>query len=205
MPFVPVPAVALAEVRMLLFGQQIENTLYFKFGGSPTTLDMNGLGDDLIDWWDLQYSQPLSTQLTLREIAVTSLVSATAPAVVRTPSSPLAGKDDAPASPGNVALAISFRTVNRGRSFRGRNFIPGIPNDQITGNTVASGVVEAIEGAYADLLTRHSISGDGAWVVVSRFTAGAPRTTGVATDVTSASVVDPLVDSQRRRLTGRGL
>lgn len=190
---------------MTLYAQQIENTLYFRYSAEPTIEQLEALGDDLIDWWDLQYRQALSADLSLREVQVTALESSTASSVARTPDIPLVGLDGASGSPGNVALAVSFRTVNRGRSFRGRNFVSGIPNDQIAGNTIQPAVIEAVQGAYVDLLDRHNTIGEGQWVVVSRFTDGAPRTEGVATTITSVSIVDPLVDSQRRRLTGRGL
>jgi len=47
-------------------------------------------------------------------------------------------------------------------------------------------------------------------VVVSRFSGvdadghPIPRTTGVSTLVASVAIVDPVIDSQRRRLPGRG-
>jgi len=43
------------------------------------------------------------------------------------------------------------------------------------------------------------------WVVVSRFHDNAPRTAGVVSFINAATVVDATVDSQRRRLPGRGL
>jgi len=73
----------------------------------------------------------------------------------------------------------------------------------VIGNTVDGAVVLDLQAAYNDL---RSLPFDNPWehCVISRFNAGAPRTTGVATKVTSCVVVDPYVDSQRRRLTGRG-
>jgi hypothetical protein len=41
-------------------------------------------------------------------------------------------------------------------------------------------------------------------VVVSRVADGIERTIGVATHVVNAQVTDMFIDSQRRRLTGRG-
>lgn len=204
MAFIPVNGVALAEIRLSLFGQKIELTQYYNFDDPPPTSAMTTLGESLVDWFDTQLSTPLSTNLGLREVVVTDLSTATSPQVTVLPTATVTGKDDAPASPGNVALCVSFRTVFRGRSFRGRNFVPGIPSDQITGNTVATGVVEAIESAYNVLRVEHTASIDGQWGVVSRFSLGAPRVAGVFTPITTIVVVDANVDSQRRRLTGRG-
>jgi hypothetical protein len=44
----------------------------------------------------------------------------------------------------------------------------------------------------------------GTWVVVSRFSGGVERVTGVTTPVVQAAYHDLNLDSQRRRLTGRG-
>jgi hypothetical protein len=203
--FIPVTNTVQAEMRMTLFGQLIENTLYFRFGGVPVLAELGVLADDLIDWWDTEYSTVLSSELLLRECKVTSLVTASSPTITVAPASETRGKDDAPASPGNVALCVSFRTTSRGRSFRGRNYVPAIPTDQITGNTVASAIGIDLVGAYTDLLGRHALTDDGQWVIVSRFTGGAPRASGITTSVSSVAVVDNFVDSMRRRLTGRGL
>jgi hypothetical protein len=45
---------------------------------------------------------------------------------------------------------------------------------------------------------------DAVHVVVSRYHLGAPRVTGIATPVITYLATDNNVDSQRRRLTGRG-
>jgi hypothetical protein len=42
------------------------------------------------------------------------------------------------------------------------------------------------------------------WVVLSKFFAKNPRSTAVATPITAVSA-DQYLDSQRRRLTGRGV
>jgi predicted PhzF superfamily epimerase YddE/YHI9 len=205
MAFVPIANTAMAELRMTLFGQQIENTLYFHYSANPVVAELNILADDLIDWWDTDLSTVLSSEIELREVHVTNLTTVSSAAVTVTPASETRGKDDSPSVPGNVAFVVSFRTINRGRSFRGRNYVPAIPSDQVTGNTVASGVVIALVASYTALRGRHTDLGDGEWVVASRFSGGAPRVSGVISTVTSVVAVDSFVDSQRRRLTGRGL
>jgi hypothetical protein len=125
---------------------------------------------------------------------------------------PIVGGASGECAPNNVALCMSIRSAARGRSARGRNFIPGIPKDLIDENTVASGNVAAYEDAYAGLI---GIGGDSGFsqVVVSRFSGftivdgkkvPTPRVSGVTHDVINSYVVDPTIDSQRRRLPGRG-
>lgn len=205
MAFVPVADTVLVEMRMGLFAQQIESTLYFRKVGGFSTPQMIGLANDLLIWWATQYNIPLSVDLTLREIVVTDLSTAIGPSVTVAAPFPLPnGVSPVAGLPGNVALCVSFRTLNRGRSFRGRNFVPGMPESAVIGNTVDPTVVAAVQNAYNGI-PGAIVTSPWDWVVVSRFTAGAPRVAGIATDVLTAVVVDPFVDSQRRRLTGRGM
>jgi hypothetical protein len=117
--------------------------------------------------------------------------------------------NDAPL-PNNVTLTVSFRTANRGRSFRGRNYVVGLGETQVAGNTVAPSVITAFDGIYSQLLAS-PVAAIATWVVVSRFSGvdpvtkePIPRVTGIATPITSVTVVDNVVDSQRRRLPKRG-
>jgi hypothetical protein len=75
----------------------------------------------------------------------------------------------------------------------------------VTGNTLNAGYASDFVIAYNDLLPGGVFEPDGwRWVVLSRYTAGAPRAAGVAFAVTRALFTDLTVDSQRRRLPGRG-
>lgn len=205
MAFIPVADTVLVEMRMELFAQRVENTLYFRKVGGFSIPQMTGLANDLIIWWATQFNIPVSTDLTLREVVVTDLSTATGPSVTVNAPTPLPhGVSPVAGLPGNVALCVSLRTVNRGRSFRGRNFVPGLPESAVVGNTVDPTVVSAVQAAYNGIPAA-IVTSPWDWVVVSRFTAGAPRAAGVATPVLTAIVVDPFVDSQRRRLTGRGM
>lgn len=210
MPFVPVPNVVMVEIRMLWALQKIENTLYFDFGAEPVAGDMLALGSALLSWWGDNLAPLISTTVSLSEIVITSLVSETAPQTTTTPTTPLVGLNTSPSLPNNVSLAISFRTTTRGRSFRGRNFFPGLTEGQVVGNEVESSVVADLILAY-DVLKEPTISSLAEWVVVSRFSGvdpdtgvPIPRTTGIATHVTTVVVVDRIIDSMRRRLPGRG-
>lgn len=204
MAFIPVPDTVSVEVRMLMDQQKIENTLAFRLVGGWDLTSAAALGADLLLWWTNDYRVQISNEVSLREIFITDLSSATGfthsqPAPAPNPT----GSQNLPSSPNNVALCLSFRTVNRGRSYRGRNYISGIPRDNVTSNDVSPGAVGGLLAAYNALFTLASSNGAD-WVVVSRYANKLPRVTGVATNITSVVVVDPTVDSQRRRLPGRG-
>ena len=210
MPFVPVPDTVLVEMRMTANGQQVENTLWFRFLDPYTAAEMTLLGDNLLVWWQDELEPLVSSGVQLREIVVTDMNSATGPQVSVVPPSTVTGDNTANIVPGNVTLSVSFRTANRGRSFRGRNYIVGLTEDQVTGNDFATGITALFQAAYEALIPVAAAS-DTEWVIASRFSGvdpvtgdPIPRTTGIATPVTSVVVVDNFVDSQRRRLTTRG-
>jgi len=210
MPFVPVANTALVEIRMTADLQEVENTLYFEKATALTEGDLNDLGDAIITWWGDNIAPLVWAGVTVREVVCTDLSSASSLQVSRVPAAPLIGGLSVPALPTSVSLTISFRTALRGRSFRGRNYIVGLTEGQTTGtNTVDSSLSDSFVTAYEQLLT---LAGDLGlqWVVVSRFSGvdadekPIPRAAGVTTPITTVLVVDNIVDSQRRRLPGRG-
>lgn len=204
MAFIPVSDTVLVELRQALFGQRIENTLYFRMEGGFGTTEMTSLSNDLLLWWTTSLSTFLSTDISLREIVVTDLSTATGASLTfPAPTPNPAGEVGFGALPGSCALCVSLRTIFRGRSFRGRNFVAGLPETSVVGNTIDTSLVNSIQGSY-NTIPSAVASFPWEWVVVSRFTNNAPRVAGVATPVQTAVVVDPFIDSQRRRLTGRG-
>jgi hypothetical protein len=204
MPFVPVADTVLLEMRMALYGQKIENTLYFRKTGGVGVSDATTLMNDMLIWWTTLLSPALSRDLTLREMTTTDLSTSSGFSVTQAAPTPNpAGGQAFDGLPGNVAICVSFRTPNRGRSFRGRNYVPGLAEPDVTGNTLSPGRTNEILDAYQGV--PFSVTGSGfEWVVVSRFSGGVPRTAGIATAISSVVIVDSFVDSQRRRLTGRG-
>jgi hypothetical protein len=204
MAFVPVPLCVGVEMRMLLDSQHIENTFAVSKGIGWIPADVPVLFNELLLWWTVDLAPSLTQSITLQEVQITDLSSATGfaftiPAPVPKPAG---GRVGTPL-PNNVAGCITLRTAKRGRSFRGRNYVPGLVVNDVTNNTIAAARITALETAYNSLITRMVGLGAGL-VVISRFTAGAPRVTGVATVVTAAGFTDATVDSQRRRLPGRG-
>lgn len=210
MPFVPVPSTVMVEMRMRLDAQEIENTLYFEKATAWTVAQYTALANAMIVWWNTAYGLVLSSDLSLVEVYITDLTTATSP--VHAQAAPIpnpTGTVPTATLPNNVSLTVSFRTANRGRSYRGRNYVPGLPENAVTLNTVQPSTVAGIQNAYTGLFAvadGQSIE----WVVVSRYSGidgdgkPIPRTIGLATPVTAAIVVDAIVDSQRRRLPKRG-
>jgi hypothetical protein len=201
----------MAEIRYLLDNQQIENTLYFESGSTVTQASIVTLLNALHAWWAANLQPLLPLAVSLAEMQGTDLTSATGPQATLTPAVAELGAVNSPQLPNNVSLAVSFRTALRGRSFRGRNFYPALWEQGVDENTVQPTIVAAIHGAYTALITDAGVAAAGYdWVVVSRFSgvtsAGVPipRSAGISTPVTTVVIVDPTIDSMRRRLPGRG-
>jgi len=210
MPFVPALNTVLAEIRMLCDSQSVENTLYFQLGNQPDPATMATLGENLIDWWVTNIAPLTSDVVVLKEVVITDLTTNIGPQTTSVPSVATTGEQLTELEPNNVSLAISFRTVNRGRSFRGRNYFVGLTGDQVVQNRVLGTFIESLVDAY-ELLLGSPFAPSWQWSVVSRFFGvdpvtkePIPRTAAVITPITTVVVVDNVVDSQRRRLPGRG-
>lgn len=210
MPFVPVPNTCLVEFRMTLDAQQVENTLWFEFAGAPTPAGMLAMAAELQSWWETEYADLTSTATQLREVVVTDMTTISGPQVSSVPAVAAFGTQSSPPLPSNASLTVSFRTALRGRSFRGRNYLVGLVEDANTGNNITPGFVVSVIDAYSLLLPAGGAVTSAEWVVASRFSGvdgdgvPIPRATGVTTPITSVVVVDNIIDSQRRRLPGRG-
>lgn len=203
MAFIPVAKTVEAEIRMLLDGQKVENTLYFRYLTVPTPANLDALGAALLDWWETSYATLVTPETTVREIYLTSLDTETSPAATVVPAAPLAGTIESSILPNNASFCVSFRTASRGRSFRGRNYIAGLAASGVVNNTLEEAYVTNIVNAYTALLTV-AFGLSNIWSVVSRFSGNAPRVAGVTTNITTVVAVDRTVDSMRRRLPSRG-
>ena len=201
MPFVPVPSTAMVELLYRQDSQRLENTLYFRQADDYDTAELTTLATEVIAWATANLLPLVSNQVTVVGVKATSLESETAPAVEVAAN--VVGGNSFPALPNNATLAIKFLTASRGRSARGRNYWVGLTENDVLNNTVNPVVVAAMIAAYQELLDAGTIT-EGAWSVVSRTLDGDPRNPGIAQLVTGVTVTDATVDSQRRRLPGRG-
>lgn len=203
MASVPIPNCALVEFRYDIEAQQCENTLYVTNEAGWSADALTGLASNMRDWWSGSLATMIHPIVKLREVVCSDLHDA-AGAQVAITGGGLAGTLAGTALPANVAFCISFRSGLRGRSFRGRNYVPGmIQENQETPSTLVGAFVDDLIVVYSGLLTAVFPSGQ-QWVVASRFADGAPRVTGVTTPVASVVATDRVFDSMRTRLPGRG-
>jgi len=200
MAFVPASNVLQVEIRGSLNGIPVETTQYHQFGSAITAPDV----DDLFDWYDTvflpDYLDPLGIEYKVGELYGTDLTTATSPTYSLVFSPQREGGQAAAALPGNNAACISFRTAGRGRSSRGRNYVPALLESDVTGNDMDLTLVNALVAAYELMLGGGTYPAGWEWVVLSRFALGIPRVAALAQTVLDVLSTNLTVESQRGRL-----
>ncbi len=203
MAFIPVPLGVRSSIVYLAEGQICVNTLHFRFATVPTVTNMANLNTALHTWYTGTLKATVPSNFGLSQINTVSLENQSAPSSVLSISPLEFGTSGTNSMPMNVAWCASLRTVNRGRNFRGRYYSPGVPTSFVSGtNSMNPTSAGQIQTALAALLTPANVA-NFIWVIASRYFARVPRVSGIMTDV-NAVVGDLTMDSQRRRLPGRG-
>lgn len=198
-----VPFTIQCDVVFLLFGQRVENVFDVEVPGGIDAAVIADTANEVGAWVLSDYLPLLSASLVFLNVEAKNLnIESGGVAVFNAPPGSVGGIVS-PAEPGNVSFCVSLRTAASGRSFRGRKYVPGIPANKRTENTIDSAWAADIVDAFNNLVSILNAL-DKFLVVVSRVADGIERTIGLATHVETASVVDLFIDSQRRRLTGRG-
>jgi hypothetical protein len=205
MAFIPVPNAAIAHINYTWFGQQVQNTLWFDQPDDPSFIDIVNLADGLNTLWVANMLPLQSEDITFRNVEVIAQNMSPGITFTSTLNTGDIGGAATPSVSNSITLAVSFRTGVTGRSNRGRNFWLGLAATSVNDNVVSGVAISAILAAYGNLIGSGSVAGDWKWVVASRFSAGEPRITGVTSAIVSVSVVDDVIDNQRRRLPGRGV
>lgn len=204
MAFVPVPNTLMAELRFLYGTVKAENTLYFTGSAGVTPALASSLAAQLAAWWNTNFKTPSPTIMNLSEVYITDLTTQTSFTVSYTTGLPSAGLSAVDPLPFNCAHCVSFRTAQRGRSGRGRNYVMGLTDSEANASVIQTTRLNLDVAAYQALIGAGTFVAGLQFCVVSRYTNGAPRTVGLAIPITSVLSVDTIIDSQRRRLPGRG-
>lgn len=207
MAFQPAPGVAKVAVLAENQGETNVSTLYFKHNtsGAPPASALATLATLISNHWQDVMLNSNTLEYVMRGVEVTGLWDAVAPAVLDTSLAGVTGGLAGPVVPNNVSLAVKFSTGMTGRSSRGRNFWPSFLELEVNANRVDAARVSAIVAGYGDMIGSGIFATSWTWVVLSRYSGGAPRTIATTLPVTAVSVTDTVVDSMRRRLPKRGV
>lgn len=205
MPLPPVPN-AVKCVIFNIWDSQVTNTDLWFVGPSaePSVGDLTTLGDIVATWWITNMLPQLGESLSFSKVRAQSMAVVNGP-LIDTFGIGETGGVSSETVPNNVNPCVTFRTAVGGKSGHGRNYIPGVVNADVTLNTVSNALIGGIVDAYAQLLPGGTSDPTPfVWSVVSYYTLGAPRVTPFSWPVENVGFTDNIVDSQRRRLPGRG-
>lgn len=203
MPYTSFPQTVQVDMVGSLNGQVVTNCLHFVGSQNPDTQNMGDLAAALVSWWNTAIKNIVTTTGSLTLVRVTDLATQDGEVVSYQTGLPIAGTASGDSLPNNVSLCFTKRTNKRGRSYRGRYYHWGMTEAHVTGNTVTGAVISQMINSL-DLLKTMTVGTDiWALVVASRFQNGSQIDPGVVTNVTGHTT-DGVVDSQRRRLPGRG-
>lgn len=199
-PFVPFPVGTVeTHLHFLYDGIPGENVNGWKTtDGSPLTPG-NGatIATDLFTWWNGDRAQfPSSTVFV--GVTVIDLTSESGWVVNSTGSIP--GTNIGVAVPNNAAMVATLQTGIRGRSYRGRNYVGGLPTSFLADQKLWTGAaVLAVDTVWDNLAGMSSLPLL-QMAVLSRVDAGVRRTLGHAQGVTNIRINFP-VYTLKGRLT----
>lgn len=128
-------------------------------------------------------------------------------AIISSTGAPVPGTSTGTSLPSEVAEVVTLRTSFVGPGFRGRLYMPPVASNGLgTGDTLAAGAITAINNWAAGIFTAFTAQGY-TWVLGQPARAAYTGITGRqhparaagSTNISSATVRDNHIDSQRRR------
>lgn len=204
MAFQPVPNTASVEMIFGSNGSIVENVFHVEKDAPWTAVELQALAQAFEGWWRTELASTQPPTLALQRTDARDLTTASG----AFHSEPCVGACQGTALdvalPNNVTAAVKWTTGLAGRSQRGRTYHIGLTEAAVVGDNLIESARATLQTAYNELIaTINALGGTYDLVVVSRVTNGLPRPVGQTTPITSAQL-DNSVDSQRRRLIGRG-
>lgn len=199
--FVPVDKGIEVACRFILDGQYVQTGAWFQAPDVPTASDLEAAALVMSQWWG-DISSNVSQMLIPLAFQAYDRTAQVRPSFILTSFTPANGAITGEIAPNSVAACVSFLTGFGHISGRGRSYLMGIGVSQLTNNQFEPAQRAAWLAAYEQIRLDAASAGL-THVIVSRYHDGLPRPLGVCVPVIACRI-DPYVDSQRRRLPGRG-
>lgn len=198
-PFVPFASAMQVNMRFNWAGENVEMVMGFDYANigfataAPLVYDVLNL-----QFWEaLRYQ--LSNTIQSVETYMIDLVSQFGGSATFGPFTDPVGSVVGKSVTNNVAFVVTHATALRGRSYRGRTYVPGLADQSVNNNRLDPAVVTAVVFSFNDM--RDGLFDQGInFVVLSRRHLKEWRELGQATPVVISAVKDNVVDSQRGRL-----
>lgn len=212
-PFVPAPNCLRVEVIFKTPGGVAENVYHVQ--GTGAVQDLGATALRVIDAFHngetqnggiIQWRNP---SVSLQKIIARDIGTQNGPAWEKDYNVP-GGAAGGPL-PDSCTIAVKWTTGLSGRSYRGRTYHVGLNAGDVLNDVLNTTVQSRLLSAYQNMLSLVNQSGwtapgstDAAMVVLSKAHANAWRTQALTTPITGVTFADAFIDSQRRRLPGRG-
>jgi len=205
MSFIPTPNCVRTAVQGHVAADEANITLWFS-GVAPADLAaLEALGDQVADWAATELVPILSNGYECDSVYLLAQDSNTAPFTTRTTGLPATGGQNSAIQSPQTAPVVKFSTANRGRSGRGRNYVPGVPLSGLSAPGVISAGFEASLLAAYGALNGYVVIAGFTHVVVSHFHNKVALSVGLAQAVLAYSITDRALGTQRRRRVGVGV
>lgn len=201
-PFVTFPDGAQVELLFHLFGEVVENRLWFLNRTPPnSSINLLALAEGVRDWHTTHVLPLLSNELELFAVLATDW-SVPAGGVQSASLSPTPGGYTSLSYSASVAVRVVFR-LSSDKRYTNANFVPGIPLNEVDGNVINPSYAAALRFAYADLIDLAPVFGPfpaWRWVGTSAWLGNTLRTEMDWGRVDFPYVRSPWVSPRRKRL-----
>lgn len=205
--FVPLVKTAAVQIINKLFGQACVTGFHWLTDQALSETFLGDLAQVFDEWNYATLFAHLSERLANDSVRATDVSSLTGPSVLRVHTGNVGTFAETKGIPSNAALCVTGNTLKRGRSYRSRNYLGGIPQASLAAGDADTVTPEALADILEDfgvlVEALDTFDATGALVVASKYHDGLPRSSGVLTPITTFAVNDQM-DSMRRRLRGRG-
>lgn len=176
--------------------RQFQNTFHIYRSAGWSIATMTSAAAIFAAWWTNNYKSFVWSGVSLVQIQVRNYNPALPLAYDYTPAAPEAGLVNTPPDPASATLSTSWRTGLAGRKYRGRFYTVGMVEAHSQDNDTVTSAYVIAAGAAASALLANVVAGGLSLMIFHRID-------NTFTQVVS-TIVENLVDSQRRRLAGRG-
>lgn len=150
-------------------------------------------------WWRTSIRGGIATSYSLDQIITTDISVPNGNQNILVPASPRTGAVATASAAANAALVVSWRTAQIGRSFRGRTYVGGLPTSAFVSANAFDPVYAAGFAVGGVALINALTTAGKALAVLSRYSNGVLRVTGLLTEIV-AVIVNLASDSSRKRL-----
>lgn len=200
----PLPLVVRTAIIQRLHNQDVVNVVNWRYDDEPVAAQIEQLAGTVASEWDAQVLPLLSFDLTLNRVEARQAVPGGGLGFDFDIVPPAGGESTSQCDNNATSCVVSLRTAFAGRSFRGRLFLGGVPNNAVIDGLLDTTYRTAAAAAVFSFLDTVAAVRGVTPVVVSYFSLGVQRVTPVTTPIVSCISATPYPAGQERRRPGIG-